>query len=146
MKKRGKVGGTAALWLVTAGLALLFLAVWAADRESEVIPRQTPRPGAEAPVAEATPEQSAQQRERLNALAIESAKTKVDSRAQVKVDSVTVGSFKGADLQEASPADPDAQLGTVIVLVATVDGRETSKLTYHAVPPDRIVFVKQEAP
>ncbi|MEX2043287.1 MAG: hypothetical protein WD926_00140 [Patescibacteria group bacterium] len=130
------------LWLITAGLGLLFLAVWAADGGGEVIPRQTPRPAA----AEPTPDQSEQQRARLNDLAIGDARGRVDSRARIRVDSVGVQNFKGADLRKASPADPGAQLGTVIVLVATVDGRPVSELTYHAVAPDTVVFVKQEEP
>lgn len=136
-----KAGGAKALWLVTAGLGLLFLAVWAADGGDQVIPRQTPQPA-----AEATPDQSGQQRARLNDLAIGDARGRVDSRARIEVDSVTVQSFKGADLRKASPGDPEAQLGTVIVLVAAVDGRPVSELTYHAVAPDRVVFVDQQAP
>lgn len=143
MKERGsRIGGARALWLVTAGLGFLFLAVWAADDGGEVIPRQTPRPAA----AEATPDQSEQQRARLNDLAIRDARGRVDSRARIRVDSVTVQNFKGADLRKASPADPGSRLGTVVVLVATVDGRPVSELTYHAVAPDTVVFVKQEVP
>lgn len=136
-----KAGGAKALWLITAGLALLFLAVHAADSGKEVIPRQTPRPA-----AEATPDQSKQQRAKLNGLAIRDAQGRVDSRARLRVKSATIQNFKGADLQKASPADPEAQLGWVIVLVATVDGQATSKLTYHAVAPDNVVFVEQAAP
>ena len=137
-----KAGGAKALWLVTAGLGLLFLAIWAADSGDRVIPPQTPQPAAE----EAAPDQTEQQRAKLNALAIGDAQGRVDSRARIKVASVTVQNFKGADLRKASPADPEAQLGTVIVLVATVDGRPVSELTYHAVAPDRVVFVEQKAP
>ncbi|MDP3999909.1 MAG: hypothetical protein Q8Q11_00535 [bacterium] len=141
-KDAKKLGGTKALWLVTAGLGLLFLAVWAADSGGQVIPRQTPQPAA----AEATPDQSEQQRANLNDLAISDAQGRVDSRARVRVKSADIRSFKGADLRETGPGDPSAQLGTVIVLVATVDGTPVSELTYHAVAPDRVVFVKQETP
>ncbi|HEY8108841.1 MAG TPA: hypothetical protein VIF43_02425 [Patescibacteria group bacterium] len=136
-----KAGGARVLWLATAGLALLFLAVWAADGDDRVIPPQQPRSQ-----AEATPDQSAAQQEKFKDLALSDAASRVDSRARIGVESTTVGTFKGPDLQSTGPGDPAGTLGTVLVLSATVDGRPVSKLTYHAAPPDTVVFVKQEAP
>jgi hypothetical protein len=119
-----KTSGATGLWLVTAGLALLFLAIWASGQGDEtVVPQQEPRPAAANP----TPDQSAQTRKRLEQLAIKDATDRVDSRAKVAVD-------------EASSNNSE------IVVVAVVEGRPVSKLTYRAVPPDRVVFVKQEAP
>ncbi len=136
-------GGTKTLWLVTVGLAVLYLGVWAVGTEGDsVVPRQTALPAA----AEDAPDRSAEQRAVLEESASADAAGRVDSRATLEVTGVKPKFFSGPDLQPVAFAAQDAKAGLEITILARVDGEPVSKLTYHAVPPDRVVFVRQEEP
>lgn len=137
-------GSAKTLWLVTAGLATLYLAVWAAGvGRDRVVPPQTARLVAEEP----TPDQAAQRRQdALQEAASADAAQRVDSRATLEVAEVEPKYFEGSDLRLVAVPGRDARLGSIITLIASVDGEPVSKLTYHAAPPDTVVFVRQEEP
>lgn len=121
------------LWLLTVGLGLVFVAVWAAGKAPS-----GPEPDAAAtrpPVSEST---------RLAEQAKGDAIGRSPSGATIQTETITPKLFRGPTLQDNPLAAGEAHPGFTVVLDAMVGGKPVSKLTYHVAPPDLIVFVKQQ--
>jgi hypothetical protein len=123
------------LWAVAAALGLIYLTAWGVIKGTH----STPAPSPSASV------QSDSSHTSLAAQATGDAVGRVDSRAQLKTETVRPKRFTGSDLHEAALTDRQAQTGFEIVIGAYVDKKLVSRLTYHAVAPSTVVFVKQEA-
>jgi hypothetical protein len=125
------------LWVIVVILGVIYLGVWAAGKD-----KGTSSPAA-SPVTHAGSGGSSG--DQLAGIAKGDAISRVPNTASLEVDSIKPGVFSGPDLQTAHSLGGGTTAGFEIVLVATVGDKPVSKLTYHAAPPDRIVFVKQEA-
>ena len=126
------------LWAIVVGLGLLWFAVAAAVGTNPG-PKATPTPSYKVPDP---PAGSAEQlTERAKALAI----ARVPSGATLTPISTTKKYYKGDDLKDASPSDPNAVAGYRIVFEATVAGKPVSRITVNTAPPDKVVFVQQES-
>lgn len=130
------------LWLVTAGLGLVYMVVWAAGKNADVSGPQNPnRP----PVVKQEPVPPANvSAQALAELSRGDAISRVDPKAILTLVSSTPKAFTGTDLREVPATAAGAVPGFEVVWSASVDNKETSRLTYHVAAPNRVVFVKQE--
>ena len=121
------------LWIVVAVLGLVYLAVWAGVRGDErpVTPRPSPTPDLKTTLSEAA---------RGDAIG------RVGSGNTLKVTSAVSQYFALPELVPATLNAPNATPGLIITVVAEAGGKPQAKLIYHAVAPNTVKFVRQEAP
>lgn len=131
-----KKDGMKHLWLVVLGLTAIYLVIWAAEGTDK--PRVT-TPGVIEPTAALIGDSKG-----LADIAMGDALSRIPPGSQLKIASITPQRFKGDDLKQVSALSGDSKNGFVIVLNAEIDGKTVDKLTYHAVPANTVVFVKQE--
>ncbi len=139
-KRKRRLRGAAGLWVAVAVLGLAYLAVWSVDRTSGSLPQ---KPGAiggiSAPTLPALPTQSQTD---LAAKATADATSRAPG-AEIKVQQVQPALLvPGPELRLASGGVGDP--GVVITVGVVRDGKLTERLTYHALPPDQVVFVEQK--
>ena len=125
------------VWAITAGLALLYLLVYSAAKIGDQPP--APPPAAREATPQATDPQG------LSGIALGDAVGRVDPKAQVKVVAVKPKYLSGNPLAEANPGSPGSQLGSLIEVGAFIDDKEVSRMTYYAIPPNVVQFVKAES-
>lgn len=123
------------MWLIVAGLALVYVSIWAATKDHGPAP----------PSTQAT-EASANSQDTLVGIAKEDAASRAPSGAKIDVVSVTPKVFTGDDLKEAGLGAAGTRPGFAIVLDAMVADKAVARLTYHAAPPGTVVFVSQKSP
>lgn len=129
-----------ALWGSLLGLGLLWFVVAAAVDSPAPADRPATAGSPEYRVPDPPPGSQEQLTERAKALAI----GRVPSGATLTPVSSKPRYFKGDTLTPASATDPTAVAGYEIVFEATLAGKPISRITVHAAPSDRVVFVKQE--
>lgn len=123
------------LWLLVAGLAVVYLLMWAALRDDR------PKPPSDVEQLQVTPSSEI---EVLSGLAQRDAIARNESGVTLERESIRPGYFSGDDLRPISPRSAGARPGFVITYQAKRDGKAVARLVYHAVAPDRVVFVSQE--
>lgn len=137
--KKRRLRGAAGLWVAVAVLGLAYLAVWSVDRTPGSLPQQ-PQPGSIGGIS--VPTVPAQAQTGLAAKATADATSRAPG-AEIKVLQVQpVLLVPGPDLRQTSGGA--GQPGVVITVGVVRDGKLTERLTYHALPPDQVVFIEQK--
>ncbi len=125
------------LWIIVFILSLVYVAVWAGMRASNASNKAVSSP---TPIA--TPDAS------TNGL-VERAKAdaigRSPSNATIEVVSVVPAKFVGPQLEKTKITDSAGKPGFVITLMAQVEGKDVTKLVYHA-SSGTVVFISQSAP
>jgi hypothetical protein len=124
------------VWLVVAGLGLIYVVMWAGMKQSHP---KVKAPGVIEPTVALIGDAKG-----LADIAQGDAISRTAPDAQISIASITPAKFRGDDLKQVTVGDKNAKSGYVIVLDAKRDGKTIDKFTYHAVPPNQTVFVKQE--
>lgn len=121
------------LWLATVGLGVLYLTIWGLTKESRrVTPVATPTG-----IIQGTGPA-------LAGIAQGDAISRIDPAATTKVESITPKRLAGEDLHEVDVTSREGTVGFKIEILANLNERPVARLTYHAAPPTKVVFVKQE--
>lgn len=121
------------LWIVVAVLGLVYVAIWSGMRSDDrpAAVRPSPTPDLKTTLSEAA---------RGDAIG------RVGSGNVLKVVSVTPQFFAPPELVPTSPDAPDAVPGFIITVEAESSDKPQAKLIYHAVAPNTVKFVRQDAP
>lgn len=138
-KRKRRLRGAAGLWVAVAVLGLAYLAVWSVDRTPGSVPQ---KPGSIGGISVPTlPSLPAQSQNDLAAKATADATSRAPG-AQIKVVQVQPALLvPGPELRQSSGGA--GQPGLVITVGVIRDGKLTERLTYHALPPDQVVFIEQ---
>lgn len=121
------------LWLVVVGLGLLYLAIWSLTK---------------GPHGPAVPPQNQRVQQGSGPVLAEIARGdvvgRIDPQAKTEIVSVAPKRLAGDDLHEVPFAAPEGTVGFAIVIAAIVNEKQVARLTYHAAPPSKVVYVKTE--
>lgn len=122
------------LWFVTVGLGVLYMAVWGVTKESRTAKIEPSPVGVTQGTGPA-----------LAGIAQGDAISRIDPGATTQVTSILPKRLAGEDLHEVGLTSQEGFMGFQIVLTASLNERPVAKLTYHAAPPTKVIFVKKEA-
>lgn len=126
------------LWILVAGLGLVYLLMWMAVRGD------TP-PNIDTNAL--SPGQLTSRPETAVIRLEEEAKGRTigrtDSAAELTIEQTTEAFFVGQDLKLSSAEDPAAQRGFIIRVKATKDGKPIARFVYHAVAPNTVQLISQ---